>query len=68
MTILTIRIPNEETQKVSSFIEDLGGEVVSSELTKEELRQYIKAAVEEIKLIRAGKKKARNAEDFLNEL
>jgi hypothetical protein len=68
MTILTIRIPNEETQKVSSFIEDLGGEVVSSELTKEELRQDIKAAVEEIKLIRAGKKKARNAEDFLNEL
>ncbi len=68
MTILTIRIPNEETQKVSSFIEDLGGEVVSSELTKEELRQDIKAAVEERKLIRAGKKKARNAEDFLNEL
>jgi hypothetical protein len=25
-------------------------------------------AVEEMKLIRAGKKKARNAEDFLNEL
>ena len=28
----------------------------------------IKEAVEEMKLIRAGKKKARNAEDFLNEL
>lgn len=28
----------------------------------------IREAVEEIKLIRAGKKKARNAEDFLNEL
>ena len=28
----------------------------------------IKEAVEEVKLIRAGKKKARNAEDFLNEL
>jgi hypothetical protein len=28
----------------------------------------IKDAVEEMKLIRAGKKKARNAEDFLNEL
>ncbi len=26
------------------------------------------AAVEEMKLIRAGKKKARNAEDFLNDL
>ena len=33
-------------------------------LLMEELRE----AVEEMKLIRAGKKKARNAEDFLNEL
>lgn len=28
----------------------------------------LKEAVEEMKLIKAGKKKARNAEDFLNEL
>jgi len=33
-------------------------------LLLEELRE----AVEEMKLIRAGKKKARNAQDFLNEL
>ena len=32
------------------------------------LVKEIKQAVEEMKLIRAGKKKARNAEDFLNEL
>ncbi|MBC8054696.1 MAG: hypothetical protein H7Y13_16690 [Sphingobacteriaceae bacterium] len=32
------------------------------------LMQEIKEAVEEIKLIRAGKKNARNADDFLNEL
>jgi len=32
------------------------------------LMSEIKEAVEEIKLIRAGKKKSRNAEDFLNEL
>ncbi len=32
------------------------------------LMKEIKEAVEEMKLIRAGKKKARNAEDFLNEL
>ena len=32
------------------------------------LMEEIREAVEEIKLIRAGKKKARNAEDFLNEL
>lgn len=32
------------------------------------LMQEIREAVEEMKLIRAGKKKARNAEDFLHEL
>ena len=32
------------------------------------LMSEIKEAVDEMKLIRAGKKKARNAEDFLNEL
>ncbi len=36
--------------------------------TKAQLMSEIKEAVEEMKLIRAGKKKARNAEDFLNEL
>ena len=32
------------------------------------LMSEVKEAVEELKLIKAGKKKARNAEDFLNEL
>ncbi len=32
------------------------------------LLEEIKEAVEEMKLIKAGKKKTRNAEDFLNEL
>lgn len=32
------------------------------------LMEEIKEAVEEMKLIRAGKKQARNTEDFLNEL
>jgi hypothetical protein len=32
------------------------------------LMEEIKEAVEELKLIRTGKKKARNAEDFLNGL
>ena len=36
--------------------------------SKAQLMSEISAAVEEMKLIRAGKKKARNAEDFLNEL
>ncbi len=34
--------------------------------SKAKLMSEIKEAVEEMKLIRAGKKKARNVEDFLN--
>lgn len=36
--------------------------------SKAELMFEVREAVEEMKLIRAGKKKVRNAEDFLNEL
>lgn len=36
--------------------------------TKALLLEEIREAVQEMKLIRLGKKKARNAEDFLNEL
>ena len=36
--------------------------------TKALLIEELKEAAEEIKLIKTGKKKARNAEDFLNEL
>jgi hypothetical protein len=35
---------------------------------KAQLLEEIREAVEEMKLIRAGKKKARHAEDFLHEL
>ena len=35
---------------------------------KAKLMGEIREAVEEMKLVRAGKKKARNAEDFFNEL
>lgn len=47
MTTLTIRIPDEETQKVSHFIEGLGGEIVASELIKEELRTRTLQELEE---------------------
>jgi len=35
---------------------------------KAQLMEELREVVQEMKLIRAGKKKARNAEDFLNEL
>lgn len=43
--------------------------VKTQKLTSKELFiEEIKESVNEMKLIRSGKKKARNAEDFLNEL
>ena len=58
--------------KASSFMEVIKSisYVRAKPLTdsKAKLMSEIKEAVEEMKLIRAGKKKARNAEDFLNEL
>lgn len=44
--------------------------VKTTQLTdaKAQLMSDIREAVEEMKLIRAGKKQARDAEDFLNEL
>ncbi len=47
MTTLTIRIPEESKQKVASYIENLGGEVVSSKSSKEELRQKTLCELEE---------------------
>jgi hypothetical protein len=58
--------------KASSLMEVLSSisYVKATALTDEKalLLSEIKDAVEEMKLIRSGKKKARNAEDFLNEL
>jgi len=57
--------------KASSFMDVLKSSYIkATPLTeaKAQLMKEIKESVEEMKLIRTGKKKARNAEDFLNEL
>lgn len=58
--------------KARSLLEVLSGlsYVKAKPLTEAKalLMEEIREAVEEMKLIRSGKKKARNAEDFLNEL
>lgn len=58
--------------KVSSLMDVLSGisyvKVKPLTYAKAKLMEEIREAVEEMKLIKAGKKKARNAEDFLNEL
>lgn len=59
-------------KKASSVMEVLNGIsfIKATQLTDEKavLMKEIREAVQEMKLIKAGKKKARNAEEFLNEL
>lgn len=61
-----------EDNKAASFIEVIKGisfiKAKKITDTKAQLLSEIRDAVDEMKLIRTGKKKARNAEDFLNEL
>ncbi len=58
--------------KAASFLEVLRGisfiKVEPLNNPKSELISEIREAVEEMKLIRSGKKKVRDAEDFLNEI
>jgi len=58
--------------KAKSFLEVLRSIsfVKAKPLTESKAKflEELKEAVEEMKMIKSGKKKARNAEDFLNEL
>lgn len=66
---ILIDIPDN---KASSLLDVLSGisyvKVKPLTDSKDLLLEEIREAVEEMKLIRTGKKKARNAEEFLNEL
>jgi hypothetical protein len=70
MKTLHIKVPNEAVSSVEQFIEKIGGSIeeIKPFTAKTELSADIKEAVEEMKLIKSGKKQARSAENFLNEL
>jgi len=78
MAEFIVNIAPEKEALIKELVEQLGGRVdnvapkkVKSKpvlAPKELLVREIKDAVEELKLVRAGKKKLRNAEDFLNDL
>jgi hypothetical protein len=62
-------IPDNKASSLMDVLSSISY-VKAKPLTEEKalLMEEIREAVEEMKLIKAGKKKARNAEDFLNEL
>ena len=64
--IVTLEINDNKARAFLDFIKVK--EETDPVPTKEEVLQGVREAVEEMKLIHAGKKEARDAEDFLNEL
>ena len=66
---ILLDVPDNKATSLMSVLRSISY-VKAKQLTdaKAVLMEEIREAVEEMKLIRAGKKKARNAEDFLNEL
>jgi hypothetical protein len=66
---ILLDIPDNKASSLIEVVRSISY-VKASQLTdtKALLMEEMREAVNEMKLIRAGKKKARNAEDFLNEL
>lgn len=66
---ILLDIPDNKASSLMDVLKSISF-VKAKQLTdaKALLMEEIREAVEEMKLIRAGKKKARNAEDFLNGL
>ena len=63
-------IKDNKADFVMELLRTLSSYVKAKPITdsKAQVMEDIKEAVEEMKKIKSGKKKARNAEDFLNEL
>jgi len=66
---ILLEIPDNKASSLLDVLKSISY-VKAKKLTdaKALLVEEIKEAVEDMKLIRSGKKKARNVEDFLNEL
>lgn len=71
MTELIIHIDAEKEPLIAELVKQLGGSVLANKhrnQKKSSFKKELKQAVAEINDIKAGKKTARDAEDFLNEL
>ena len=69
MKQITVLVPDKKYPFFLELVNSLGLKKVNQtdKLGKHQIIAGVREAVEEMKLIKAGKKKARNAEDFLNE-
>jgi len=67
MTTITIKVPSEAEAKVSAFVKELGGEIVSARSKKSKLLKDIKKGLKEVKQIRDGKSPSYTMSDLFNE-
>ena len=67
MTTLTIKIPEKAKDKISAFVKELGGEVISVPSKKNKLLKEIKQGLKEVKQIREGKSNAYTMSDLFDE-
>jgi len=67
MTTLTVKVPSEAKAKLSAFVKELGGEVITSGSKKGKLLNEIKSGLKEVKEIREGKSPAYTMSDLFDE-
>lgn len=72
MALLTIKVPQNAKSRLTEFVKELGGEVISvkrelPDSKKEELLNEIEQGLSEVKQIRAGKTKPYTIADLLRE-
>lgn len=72
MALLTIKVPQNAKSRITKFVKELGGEVISvkresSDAKKEVLLKEIEQGLSEVKQIRAGKTKSYTMADLLRE-
>lgn len=71
MTTITIQVPGKAKNKLSAFVKEIGGEIISvssekSSSKKEKLLNEIKQGLKEVKQIREGKVKAYSMSDLFD--
>lgn len=72
MALLTIKVPQNAKSRITEFVKELGGEVISvkrepSKAKKEVLLKEVEQGLGEVKQIRAGKIKPYTISDLLRE-
>ncbi|HWK59202.1 MAG TPA: hypothetical protein VNQ80_17800 [Parapedobacter sp.] len=72
MALLTIKVPQNAKSRITEFVKELGGEIISvkrelPDAKKEVLLKEIEQGLSEVKQIRAGKTKSYTMADLLRE-